>query len=53
MKVAFGCDPNATDLKKYLMQEAKKAGYEVVDFPSDDPIYAHCCHQGGKLGGQT
>ncbi|WEV72022.1 RpiB/LacA/LacB family sugar-phosphate isomerase [Bifidobacterium sp. ESL0790] len=41
MKVAFGCDPNATDLKEYLMKEAKAAGYEVVDFPSDDPIYAN------------
>ncbi|MCI1935988.1 MAG: RpiB/LacA/LacB family sugar-phosphate isomerase [Bifidobacteriaceae bacterium] len=41
MKVAFGCDPNATQLKKVLMDEAKSMGHEVVDFPSADPIYAN------------
>ncbi|PWG60803.1 RpiB/LacA/LacB family sugar-phosphate isomerase [Bifidobacterium catulorum] len=41
MKVAFGCDPNATELKNLLMKEAEDLGYEVVDFPSDDPIYAN------------
>ncbi|MDF7664645.1 RpiB/LacA/LacB family sugar-phosphate isomerase [Bifidobacterium sp. ESL0745] len=41
MKLAFGCDPNAKDLKKVLMDEAKRLGHEVVDFPSDDPIYAN------------
>ncbi|MDF7664178.1 RpiB/LacA/LacB family sugar-phosphate isomerase [Bifidobacterium sp. ESL0763] len=41
MKIAFGCDPNAKDLKKVLMDEARNLGHEVVDFPSDDPIYAN------------
>lgn len=41
MKLAFGCDPNAIELKNYLIHEATKAGYDVVDFPSEDPIYAN------------
>lgn len=41
MKLAFGCDPNATDLKHALMDKAASLGHEVVDFGSDDPIYAN------------
>jgi len=41
MKVIFGCDPNATMLKEELMSLAQKLGHEVVDFGSDDPIYAN------------
>lgn len=41
MKLAFGCDPNAKELKKILMEDAKALGHEVVDFPTDDPIYAN------------
>ena len=41
MKVAFGCDPNATDFKVQLMECAKELGHEVADFGSDDPIYAN------------
>lgn len=41
MKVIFGCDPNATKLKEDLMAFAQKNGHEVVDFGSDDPIYAN------------
>lgn len=41
MKVLFGCDPNAAELKKRLMEVCKKAGYEVEDMGSDDPIYAN------------
>ncbi len=41
MKLAFGCDPNATDLKAALIAEAEKLGHEVVDYPSEDPIYAN------------
>lgn len=40
MKVAFGCDPNATDFKKALMAKAESLGHEVFDLGSDDPIYA-------------
>ncbi|MCI1979366.1 MAG: RpiB/LacA/LacB family sugar-phosphate isomerase [Bifidobacteriaceae bacterium] len=41
MKIAFGCDPNASELKKTLMEEARRLGHDVVDFPSQDPIYAN------------
>ena len=41
MRVAFGCDPNASDFKKTLMEYAKSLGYEVFDLGSDDPIYAN------------
>lgn len=40
MKLGFGCDPNATELKRLLMDYAKELGHEVVDYGSDDPIYA-------------
>ena len=41
MKVAIGCDPNAVELKEILKDCIQKHGYEVMDFGSDDPIYAH------------
>lgn len=41
MKLAFGCDPNATDLKKQLMKYAESLGHECVDYGSEDPIYAN------------
>ena len=41
MKIVFGCDPNATDFKKHLMDYVKDLGHEVTDFGSDDPIYAN------------
>lgn len=41
MKVIFGCDPNASDLKKKLMKVAEKMNCEVVDMGSEDPIYAN------------
>lgn len=41
MKVLFGCDPNAKDMKEDLMQLAADLGHEVVDMGSDDPIYAN------------
>ena len=41
MKLAFGCDPNATELKKALMDKASSLGHEVADLGSDDPIYAN------------
>ena len=41
MKLLFGCDPNAADLKKSLMATAEKLGHECVDMGSEDPIYAH------------
>ena len=41
MKVLFGCDPNAMDMKNDLMKVAEKLGCEVVDMGSEDPIYAN------------
>ena len=41
MKVLFGCDPNAAEMKLGLMKVAEKMGYEVVDMGSSDPIYAN------------
>lgn len=41
MKIAFGCDPNATALKKALIAKAEELGHETKDFGSDDPIYAN------------
>ena len=41
MKIAFGCDPNATEFKLQLMVYVKGLGHEVADFGSDDPIYAN------------
>ena len=40
-KVAFGCDPNAAELKNYLIKVCKELGYETIDFGSDDIIYAN------------
>ena len=36
MKIAFGCDPNATEFKLQLMDYVKGLGHEVADFGSDD-----------------
>jgi ribose 5-phosphate isomerase B len=41
MKLAFGCDQNALDFKKDLMDYAKSLGHDVVDYGSDDPVYAN------------
>ena len=41
MKVIFGCDPNAADLKLTLMETARSLGCEVADLGSTDPIYAN------------
>ena len=41
MKLAFGCDPNATALKMALMEKAESLGHEVADLGSEDPIYAN------------
>ena len=41
MRIAMGCDPNATEYKAELIQYVKGLGHEVVDYGSDDPIYAN------------
>jgi ribose 5-phosphate isomerase B len=41
MKIAIGCDPNATEFKKVLIPFVESLGHQCVDFGSDDPIYAN------------
>lgn len=42
MKIAIGCDPNAQKAKEEMIQYIEAKGYgEVVDFGSEDPIYAN------------
>ena len=41
MKVAIGCDPNAADLKRSVIEELVALGHDVTDLGSDDPIYAN------------
>ncbi len=41
MKIAVGCDPNATDFKLQIIPFIKELGHEVVDFGGDDQIYAN------------
>lgn len=48
MRVAIGCDPNAMDFKKQLIPFIEGLGHEVVDFGSDDPIYANTAVRLGK-----
>lgn len=48
MKLAFGCDPNAEDLKIILMEHARQLGHEVTDFGSEDPIYANVVIEVGE-----
>lgn len=39
--IAIGCDPNATELKKVIIQHLEAKGLNCEDFGSDDPIYAN------------
>ena len=41
MKIAIGCDPNATEFKKALIPYIESLGHECQDYGSDDPIYAN------------
>ena len=41
MKLAIGCDPNATTFKKEIIEFVKGLGHDVTDFGSDDAIYAN------------
>lgn len=40
-KIAIGCDPNASDLKRVLIRHLSDSGYECEDYGNDDPIYAN------------
>jgi ribose 5-phosphate isomerase B len=41
MKIAIGADPNAEDFKKQLIPYIEELGHDVLDYGSDDPIYAN------------
>lgn len=42
MKIAIGCDPNAQEAKEQLITFIESKGFgEIVDFGSEDPIYAN------------
>ena len=41
MKVGIGCDPNAFDMKNEIIDELKSLGHEIIDYGSEDPIYAN------------
>lgn len=40
-KIAIGADPNAGELKSYLMEICKKLGHQVIDMGAEDVIYAN------------
>ena len=40
-RIAVGCDPNAADLKRILVDDLRSAGCEVTDYGSEDAIYAN------------
>ncbi|MBQ0059498.1 MAG: RpiB/LacA/LacB family sugar-phosphate isomerase [Lachnospiraceae bacterium] len=41
MKIAVGCDPNAQAYKEEMIEYIQSLGHEVVDYGSDDPVYAN------------
>ena len=41
MKIAIGCDQNASGLKEQLKAFIMKLGHVCVDFGGDEPIYAN------------
>lgn len=48
MKIAIGCDPNATELKDVIKTHLDSLGHEWEDFGSDDPIYANVAFTVGE-----
>lgn len=48
MKIAMGCDPNAEAFKQEMKEFVKGLGHEVVDFGSEDVIYAHVATKVGE-----
>ena len=54
MKIAFGCDPNAADLKAVLMNYVRSLGHETFDLGSDDTIYANVAFElASAVAGKT
>lgn len=48
MKIAIGCDPNAEEFKRELIPFVESLGHEIVDFGSDDVIYANTAIRVGE-----
>ncbi len=49
MKICIGCDPNAAEAKRELIEFIGRAGLgEVTDLGSDDPVYAHVAFRAAK-----
>ena len=48
MKIIFGCDPNAAEFKQKLMKVAVSLGHEVLDYGSEDEIYANTAFRVGE-----
>lgn len=48
MKIAIGCDPNATELKEVVKSHLNTLGHEWEDFGSEDPIYANVAFTVGE-----
>ena len=48
MKIAIGCDPNASELKNIIIEQLSALGNEVKDFGSEDPIYANVAFAVGE-----
>jgi ribose 5-phosphate isomerase B len=40
VRIVFGGDPNAAELKRHLLEFAQSLGHDVTDYGSDDPVYA-------------
>ena len=45
MKIAIGCDPNAEQFKREMIEFVKSLGHEVQDFGSEDVIYVHVAQE--------
>lgn len=48
MKIAIGCDPNASELKNTIIDLLKDLGHEPDDLGSEDPIYANVAFKVGE-----
>ena len=51
MKIAIGCDPNASELKELIKSQLKEMGHQTEDFGSEDPIYARVAIDVGEVAG--
>ena len=48
LTVAIGCDPNAAVLKDVIISQLRGLGYIIMDFGSEDPIYARVAFAVGE-----